>query len=133
MDGKNVTGSYSALAVFETGSPFCGGFYLLPQYRLALDIRQGDVNNAHGATCQPFTRPNWELFIPLKCCLIAGIVLYHRGVDPVVGVHGNRGLGLPDGSAHRIALVLYQTQLGDKADAPLRGDGDGDRWRNHPV
>ena len=121
MDGKNVIGSYSALAVFETGNPFCGGFYLLPQYRLALDIRQGDMH----AMCTPratmlaalavkaFIRLNWKFFIPLVMLLIAGIVLYHRSGDPGVGVHGNSGLWLPDGSAHRIAVVLYQTQLVD--------------------
>ena len=37
VDGKNVPGSYSALIIFETGAPFCGAFYMLPQYRKALD------------------------------------------------------------------------------------------------
>ena len=41
IDGKNIPGSYSALVVCETGAPFAGGFYLLPQYHTALDIRQG--------------------------------------------------------------------------------------------
>ncbi len=41
MDSKNVPGSYSALFVFEVGTPFCGCFYTLPQYRIALDIRPG--------------------------------------------------------------------------------------------
>ena len=42
LDGKNTPGSYSALVVLETGIvPFAGGFYMLPQYRKALDIRQG--------------------------------------------------------------------------------------------
>ena len=40
-DGKNVAGSYSALMVCEVGDPVAGGFYMLPQYRAALDIRQG--------------------------------------------------------------------------------------------
>ncbi|BDA46570.1 hypothetical protein COCOBI_09-0220 [Coccomyxa sp. Obi] len=44
LDGKNTPGSYSALVVLETGAvPFAGGFYLLPQYHKALDIRQGVV------------------------------------------------------------------------------------------
>lgn len=42
LDGKNTPGSYSALVVLETGAvPFAGGFYMLPQYHKALDIRQG--------------------------------------------------------------------------------------------
>ena len=41
MDGKNTAGSYSALVVLETGAPFAGAFYMLPQYRAALDVRQG--------------------------------------------------------------------------------------------
>jgi len=41
VDSKNVPGSYSALFVFEVGTPFCGCFYTLPQYRIALDIRPG--------------------------------------------------------------------------------------------
>lgn len=40
VDGKNLPGSYSALAVFETGEPFCGGFYMLPQYSIGFDLRQ---------------------------------------------------------------------------------------------
>jgi hypothetical protein len=41
-DSKNVAGSFSALLILETGEqPFCGSFYMLPQYRLAMDVRQG--------------------------------------------------------------------------------------------
>lgn len=43
VDGKNVAGSYSALVVAEIGDPVAGGFYMLPQYRAALDLRQGVV------------------------------------------------------------------------------------------
>ena len=41
VDSKNVPGSYSALFVFEVGATFCGYFYMLPQYRVALDVRPG--------------------------------------------------------------------------------------------
>jgi len=41
VDGKNTAGSYSALVVLETGPPCAGAFYMLPQYRAALDVRQG--------------------------------------------------------------------------------------------
>lgn len=41
VDGKNVAGSYSALMVCEVGDPVAGGYYMLPQYRAALDVRQG--------------------------------------------------------------------------------------------
>ncbi len=47
MDSKNVSGSYSALFVFEVGAPFCGCFYTLPQYRIALDIRPGEPQYQH--------------------------------------------------------------------------------------
>jgi hypothetical protein len=80
LDGKNTPGSYSALAVFETGAPFQGGFYMLPQCRTALDLRQG-------------------------------VLLLHRSGDAVVGLHGNTGLALPEPGSHRLAVVLYQTQL----------------------
>ena len=41
MDGKNTPGSYSALVVFETQEAFVGSHYMLPQYRMGLDVRQG--------------------------------------------------------------------------------------------
>lgn len=44
VDGKNVAGSYSALMVCEVGDPVAGGFYMLPQFRAALDVRQGVCN-----------------------------------------------------------------------------------------
>ena len=44
LDAKNVAGSYSALLVLETGDqPHAGGFYLLPGYHMALDVRQGNI------------------------------------------------------------------------------------------
>ncbi|KAK9814732.1 hypothetical protein WJX72_010670 [[Myrmecia] bisecta] len=43
IDGKNTPGSYSALVICETGPAFCGCYYMLPQYHLALDVRQGHV------------------------------------------------------------------------------------------
>ena len=39
--GKNVPGSLSALLILETGEPFAGGLYMLPQYRVAIAVRQG--------------------------------------------------------------------------------------------
>lgn len=41
LDGKNTPGSYSALIVFETDEPFFGSYYMLPQYHMGLDVRQG--------------------------------------------------------------------------------------------
>lgn len=41
LDAKNMPGSYSALLMLETGEPFHGSYYMLPQYRMALDVRQG--------------------------------------------------------------------------------------------
>lgn len=47
VDGKNVKRSLSALIILETGedqnSRFHGGLYMLPQFRLALEVRQGTV------------------------------------------------------------------------------------------
>jgi len=40
-DSQNTEDSWSALIVFETGSPYFGGEYLLPQCRLQLDARPG--------------------------------------------------------------------------------------------
>lgn len=80
LDSKNIPGSYSALLVFEAGAPFAGCFYLLPPYRVALDLRQG-------------------------------VVLYHRSGDAEVGVHANSGLHRQSSQCHRVALVLYQTEI----------------------
>lgn len=44
LDGKNVEGSLSALVILETGEHgFAGGLYMLPQFRLALAARQGNI------------------------------------------------------------------------------------------
>ena len=43
FDRKNVEGSYSALVVFNCGEPFLGSFYMLPQYRLGFDLRDGET------------------------------------------------------------------------------------------
>lgn len=40
-DGKNVAESYSALLILETGAPFAGGLYMLPQYHVGVAARQG--------------------------------------------------------------------------------------------
>lgn len=42
-DGKNWPGTMSALVILETGPPFCGGFYMLPQFHVAIAVRQGTV------------------------------------------------------------------------------------------
>ncbi len=41
----------------------------------------------------------------------AGVVLFHRSGDQAVGVHGNSAARQPSPDTHRIALVLYQTDL----------------------
>ena len=50
----------------------------------------------------------WQLFHFMQ---LAGCVVYHRSGDATVGVHGNSGLWRPTKHSHRIALVLYQTDL----------------------
>jgi len=89
-DCKNVGGSYSALAVLETGAPFAGSLYLVPQYRVALELRQG-------------------------------VVLFHRSGDAEVGLHANSGLHLPEPASHRVALVLYLTNVSQAAAAACEG------------
>lgn len=42
-DGKNWPGTMSALVILETGPAFCGGFYMLPQFHVAIAVRQGTV------------------------------------------------------------------------------------------
>lgn len=42
---------------------------------------------------------------------VAGVVLFHRSGDADLGVHGNAGLWRPDPGSHRLALVLYQTEV----------------------
>ena len=41
----------------------------------------------------------------------AGCMVFHRSGDTSIGLHGNSGLWRPGGTAHRVALVLYQTDL----------------------
>ena len=77
-------GSYSALVIFETGQPVAGSYYMLPQFRVALDVRQG-------------------------------VVLFHRSGDAEVGMHANSGLHCPEPSSHRIAVVLYLTEISERA------------------
>jgi hypothetical protein len=43
VDKKNVAGSLSALVILETGEPYQGGQYMLPQFRLGLSAKQGTV------------------------------------------------------------------------------------------
>lgn len=50
-DGKNAAGSLSALLILETGTPFEGGLYLLPQYHVGIHVRQG-IALLH--RCAPF-------------------------------------------------------------------------------
>ena len=42
-DRKNVPGSYSALYVTNVGTPFFGGFYMIPEIRIGFDCRGGSV------------------------------------------------------------------------------------------
>ncbi|KAK9845126.1 hypothetical protein WJX74_010866 [Apatococcus lobatus] len=105
VDGKNMPGSYSALVILEVGPSFCGCFYMLPQYHVALDLKQeqpekpspglGGVKhgNAPGLLGAP------------------GNAMLHRSGDQLAGVHGNTSLWKSSSAAHRIALVLYQTDL----------------------
>lgn len=43
--------------------------------------------------------------------LAADVVVFHRSGDPRGGLHGNSALWRPTPESHRIALVLYQTEV----------------------
>jgi hypothetical protein len=82
-DMNNAPSSWSALCVAETGSGssrFYGGFYMLPQFRVALDARQGVVLFHRSSDRRCGVHANAELALPHE--------------DP---------------SVHRIALVFYYT------------------------
>lgn len=64
VDGKNVPNSLSALLILETDVPFCGSYYMLPHYGLALDVRQG---------CAVFHRSGDK---PVGCVLLTVSMLY---------------------------------------------------------
>ena len=41
----------------------------------------------------------------------ADTVIFHRSGDPRSGLHGNTALWRPSPDSHRIAIVLYQTEI----------------------
>lgn len=51
----------------------------------------------------------------------AGVVLFHRSGDADLGVHGNAGLWRPEPGSHRLALVLYQTEVKGEDAKPDEG------------
>ena len=48
--------------------------------------------------------------------------MFHRSGDAHVGTHGNSALWTPEAGSHRIALVLYLTEL-KNMDTSLSCDG----------
>ena len=53
-------------------------------------------------------------------CRVAGVVLFHRSGDAELGVHGNAGVWRPEPGSHRLALVLYQTEVKENGVAGSR-------------
>ena len=51
--------------------------------------------------------------------MCAGCTVFHRSGDAGIGLHGNSGLWRPSDLSHRVALVLYQTELKTKADTSI--------------
>lgn len=104
-------------AVLETGEPFCGCFYTLPQYHAALDVRQGAVIFHRRALCSDrplLVRSSASLSFGERCawdlesillCLLRPPLLPTRSSDADVGVHANSGIWRSSSSSHRIALV----------------------------
>ena len=85
-DNMNAKKSWSALCVTETGKGcwrFYGGHYLLPQFRVALDARQGVVIFHRSSDKSCGVHANSEIALPCE-----------------------------DASVHRVALVFYHTKLG---------------------
>jgi hypothetical protein len=75
-DSKNVTGSYSALLILETGAPFQGSFYMLPQYRTALDVRQGVVLFHRSGDAEVGMHANSGLYRPEPASHRVALVFY---------------------------------------------------------
>lgn len=46
-----------------------------------------------------------------QCSYCAGVALFHRSGDARAGLHGNTALWTPTADSHRVALVLYQTDV----------------------
>lgn len=77
IDGKNVPGSYSCVLVMELGdTPYHGGFYMLPQYHQALDIRQGTMVFHRSGDKDVGTHGNSEIWCPDRLSVRISVVLY---------------------------------------------------------
>jgi hypothetical protein len=74
-----------------------------------------DGNRTHGSSINgDGTRSAQELRRGADRRLLrvyAGVVLFHRSGDSCAGLHGNSALWTPTPDSHRIALVLYQTDV----------------------
>ena len=77
IDGKNVPGSYSCVLVMELGeTPYHGGFYMLPQYHQALDIRQGTMVFHRSGDKDVGMHGNSEIWCPDGESVRISVVLY---------------------------------------------------------
>ncbi len=77
IDGKNVPGSYSCVLVMELGeTPHHGGFYMLPQYHQALDVRQGTMVFHRSGDKDVGMHGNSEIWCPDGESVRISVVLY---------------------------------------------------------
>ncbi|CAL8471179.1 g10721 [Coccomyxa elongata] len=92
LDGKNMPGSYSALVVLETGVvPFAGGFYMLPQYHKALDLRQGLVLFHRSGDKTVGLHGNSGLWLPQQDSHRIALVFYQTQLKNITPV--SKGFG----------------------------------------
>jgi len=90
-DCKNVAGSYSCLAVAETGQPFCGCLYLLPQYRVALELRQGVALFHRSGDAEVGMHANSGLRLPEPASHRVALVFYLTSISAAAAAAAGLG------------------------------------------
>jgi hypothetical protein len=116
-DGKNVPGSLSALIILETGRPFAGGLYMLPQYHVGIALRQGSVLFHRSGDPEVGLHGNSAIHLPEPSSHRIAVVLYQTRLHTAKHVESSlaRSLGIP-------AEVLSAVETNSEArasDVPL--------------
>ena len=81
-DGKNISGSLSALLILETGAPFAGGLYMLPQYRIGIAVRQGIALLHRSGDPDVGLHGNSQIHLPDAHSHRIAVVLYQTRLQP---------------------------------------------------
>jgi hypothetical protein len=111
-DSKNVAQSWSALAVLETGEPFAGGLYLLPQYRAALELRQGLVLFHRSGDPEVGLHANSSLHLPEPASHRVALVFYLTQIS--------------DAAAEALAAEEARAAAGGAAAAEADGEAEAE-------